>query len=470
MTAHSVKQKRRVIGCVTTILILIFGLAFGFQIKKFIKNKYFPTPKKETVKVIPNIFEISLTNMVRERTFTAEIHADKEITLSAAVDGEIVGLNVDVGSIVTHDQVLIKIDDRYKKIAVKQSEAAFQLARVSHSNSVIDLSNNKSLFNNDIIGDDEYRKMIVTCKNGEANLQQAEASLEHSREQLSDCKIKAPCNGKVSARFVEIGERVNFNQKLLTIVDDTKLRLVFFAEDRDIIFISNRTKVIFYVDSIYETAFTAIVTAVGADVESETRLFRVEATYDNKNGLLKAGMIAKIIVPIAKIEDAIFIPSYIIKHFKKGNYVTLYENKKMTVSEQCSIFYKDITNILSKTDKDISDIFPELSEQLLTGISSSDSSVTAENILLLFSQFTNKMSNLAKSINNISEKTSEFNLKKKKQTFLSRLFKSNDEKSNDEKTNNIIETYIIKVKLGTEINDWVEVVKGLNPGDKVLIN
>ncbi len=359
MTAHSVKHKRRVIGCVTTILILIFGLAFGFQIKKFIKNKYFPLPKKEAPKVVPVTFNVALTNMVRERTFTAEIHADKDITLSAAVDGEIIGLNVDVGSIVTQNQMLIKIDERYKKIAVKQAKAVHQLAEVSYSNSVIDLSNNKNLFKSDIIGDDEYRKMVVACKNDEANLQQAEAALEHSCEQLADCKIKASCNGKISSRFVEKGERVNFNQQLLTIVDDTKLRLVFFAEDRDIIYINNGTKVVFSVDSIYETAFTASVTAVGTDVEPETRLFRVEATYENKKELLKPGMIAKVVVPITKIENAIFIPSYLIKHFKKGNFVTLFKDKEMTISEQCNIFYKDVTNILSNTDKKINNIFPE---------------------------------------------------------------------------------------------------------------
>ena len=327
MTAHSKNHKRRVIGCVTTILILIFGLAFGFQIKKFIKNKYFPAPKKEAFKIVPVTFDVALTNMIRERIFTAEIHADKDITLSAAVDGEIVELNVDVGSIVTQNQVLIKIDDRYKKIAVKQAKATYQLAEVSYSNSVIDLSNNKNLFKNEIIGDDEYRKMVVACKNDEANLQKAEAALEHASEQLSDCKIKASCNGKISSRFVEKGERVNFNQQLLSIVDDTKLRLVFFAEDRDIIYINNGTKVVFTVDSIYETAFTALVTAVGADVEPETRLFRVEATYDNEKGLLKPGMIAKVVVPITKIENAIFIPTHTVKYFPKGNFVTLLNGK-----------------------------------------------------------------------------------------------------------------------------------------------
>jgi len=247
--------------------------------------------------------------------------------LSAAVDGEIVGLFVDVGSIVTQNQSLIKIDDRYKKIAVKQSKAAYQLALVSYSNAVIDLKNNKNLFDSKVIGDDEYRRMIVTCKNAESTLRQAEASLEHAREQLSDCNITAPCEGKISARFVEEGERVSLNQQLLTVVDDKKLRLVFFAEDRDIIYITNGREVIFTVDSLGDAVFKAMVTAVGADVEPETRLFRVEATYDNKKELLKPGMIARIVVPITKIENAIFIPAYTVKFLPKGTYVSLYGGK-----------------------------------------------------------------------------------------------------------------------------------------------
>ncbi len=331
MTAHSVKHKRRVIGCVTTILILIFGLAFGFQMERFIKNKYFPSPKEEVFEAPPATFEVSVTNLVRERTFTAEIHADKDITLSTAVDGEIVGLFVDVGSVVTQNQTLIRIDDRYKKIAVKQSEAGHHLSLVSYSNAVIDLRNNKNLFNSKVIGDDEYRKMVVTCKNAESSLKQSEAALEHAREKLADCRIFSPCNGKISARFIEIGERVNFNQQLLTIVDDTKLRLVFFAEDRDIIYIANGREVVFTVDSVADTVFSGTVTAVGADVEPETRLFRVEATYNNENELLKPGMIARITVPISKIENTIFIPAYTIKFLPKGTYVSLCGGKSNSI-------------------------------------------------------------------------------------------------------------------------------------------
>jgi len=62
-------------------------------------------------------------------------------------------------------------------------------------------------------------------------------------------------------------------------------------------------------------------------VEFETRLFRIEATYDNKDALLKPGMIAKVKVPIEEIKDAIFIPAYTIKYLHKKATVFLYEGK-----------------------------------------------------------------------------------------------------------------------------------------------
>ncbi len=347
MTAHSVKHKRRVIGCFFFVVLLVFGTAFGFSLAKYIRDKRGTTADAEELSPPPPTYTAALTNIVRERLYPAIMQADKDITLSAAVDGEIVGLYVDVGSVVTQDEILVELDKRYKKIALKEADAALHYAIVTHSNAVIDLANNRNLYKTGVVGDDVHRQYIVAHQNSVALLHSSEAAYEFAGEQLIDCTVVAPCDGKISARFVELGERVNPKQPLLTVVDDTKLRLVFVVDDRDIVHLANGTKVTFSTYSFPDVVFTAIVTAVGADVEPETLLFRIEATYDNAVMTLKPGMVARVRVPIEEFRNIVVIPSYTVKYFKHGEFVSLYAGgSNRTVKVRLGKEYDDWVQVL----------------------------------------------------------------------------------------------------------------------------
>jgi len=323
MTVHSVKHKRRVVGCFFLVLLLAFGIPFGIALSKRISQ--WQTPVKELAEPpAPPTYNVALTNLVRYRPYVAEIEANHRIELSSAVAEEIMNLYVDVGSIVTQNQLLLTFDTRYKKIELLEAQAVFTEALVAFSNAFLDLKNNQSLFDSGVIGDDTKRKYLVAYHNGLAARDRAEAQFDRAREQLSDCSVLSPCSGKISTRYVERNERVPLNQRLFTVVDDAFLKLVFFVEDRDIVSINPGQTGIFSVDSLSDTVFTAIVTAVGADVESETRLYRVEATYNNSNGLLKPGMVARVRIPVKEYINSVFIPSFALKLFGGGDYVSLY--------------------------------------------------------------------------------------------------------------------------------------------------
>jgi len=320
MASHSLTYKRRTIGCVLVVVLLVFGTAFGISLAKYIAARRAPaTP--EPVLPPPPVYTVAPTNLTLLRSLHAELRADTVITLSAPVDGEILQLYVDVGSAVTQHQTLIELDPRYKKIALREAEAAYDQAVVTYSNALTDLRNNQQLFTNAVVGDETLRKFRLNYHVAEVAVRRAAAALDSAREQLRDCVITAPCAGSVSARFVERNERVRPLDRLLTIVDAARLRLVFFVEDRDIVRIHTNTLVTFTVDALPNTAFSAVITALGADVEAATRLYRIEAAYDNARQLLKPGMVARVHVPVRRFADIICVPVYAVKFDDNGTYV-----------------------------------------------------------------------------------------------------------------------------------------------------
>jgi len=320
MSSHTAQYKRRTIGCAVLVLLLIFGVAFGISLAKYIRLRLTP-PAAELVPPPPPVYVVAPTNLTLLRSLHAELRAEQVITLSAAVEGEILGLAVDVGSTVTQGQVLIELDPRYKLIALQDAEAAYEQALATYTNTLIDWRNHMQLFTNAVVGDEALRRARLTYHIAMTAARKTAAALANAREQLRDCVVTAPCDGAVSARFVERNERVKPLDPLLTVVDTTRLRLIFFVEDRDIVHVHLGTPVGFRIDAFPGTVFTAAVTAVGADVETHTRLYRIEATCDNVRGILKPGMVARVQVPVRRITNALCVPVYAVKLHDDGTYV-----------------------------------------------------------------------------------------------------------------------------------------------------
>jgi len=329
MAVHSVNHKKRVIGCFLLLLLLIFGSAFGFALYKSAQARKEKELKEKTAKKIsqPPCFEVVITNLISERVYTGIISADKDIMIGAAVNGEIKNIFVEIGAVVTQGQALIELDKRYKQIDVRKARATVLESDVALSNATIDLINNQKLKEANIVGDDILRKYIVAHRNAIAKCERDQALLDFALEQLQDCTITAPSNGKISKRYVDIGERVGNNQQLLDMVVDIVLRVNFFVEDRDVIKLFPGKKMTFKVDIYPDNVFTATIKYISSNVEPNMRLYKVEAEYDNSDFLLKPGMIVKAKVPIRTLKNIIVIPSSTISHFGNGDFVVLYQGE-----------------------------------------------------------------------------------------------------------------------------------------------
>ena len=319
MAVHSVKHKRRVIGCFSLILFIIFGSAFGVSVLKVIKAK---KEKPEVYEERIPVYNVFSTNITIIKTFNTVIKPDKSIELSAAVNEEIKNIYVEIGSVVTQGQVLIELDERYKKIDVRKAMAKVLESTVALSNAEIDLSNNRDLYKAKVVGDDILRRYIVAHRNAIAENENTKAILDFTKERLADCIIKAPCDGKISKRYVDSGERVASGQPLLDMIDDVKLRVIFSVGDRDISSITPGKNITFNTGVTDETTYTATVAYVSSDVEPKSLLYRIEALYDNKDSTIKP-CLGKVKVPLREYKDIIVIPSYTVKNDIDGSYVTL---------------------------------------------------------------------------------------------------------------------------------------------------
>jgi multidrug efflux pump subunit AcrA (membrane-fusion protein) len=161
----------------------------------------------------------------------------------------------------------------------------------------------------------QYEASLNGARQGWGGVEMAQASLEAARAQLAqaekglaDTTIRAPFDGYITARPVAAGEYVAFANKIATIVRIGTLKLQLQAPEQRAALTRVGMAVLARVSAYPGRDFTGKVTAVNPAVDPSSRIFVVEARFDNPAAELRPGMFATAHVVLPGGENAVFVP------------------------------------------------------------------------------------------------------------------------------------------------------------------
>jgi multidrug efflux pump subunit AcrA (membrane-fusion protein) len=164
----------------------------------------------------------------------------------------------------------------------------------------------------------------------EAALAAARAQLAQAEKGLADTTIHAPFDGNITARPVAAGEYVALSNKIATIVRMSSLKLQLQTPEQRAARAKIGMPVTARVSAYPDREFNGKVTAIDASVDPTSRVFIVEARFDNGKSDLRPGMFAKARVLLPGGETAVFVPRSAILRDKTtdSNQVFAIENGK----------------------------------------------------------------------------------------------------------------------------------------------
>lgn len=111
---------------------------------------------------------------------------------------------------------------------------------------------------------------------------------------LSDSQLRSPLDGIVLDRRIEVGQLVPPGVAVFTIADTTTMKVVFGVPDTVQRTLAQGDPVVITTDAVTDRNFNATVTKIAASADPKTRIFDIEASLDNSDGVLKVGMVASI--------------------------------------------------------------------------------------------------------------------------------------------------------------------------------
>jgi RND family efflux transporter MFP subunit len=209
---------------------------------------------------------------------TGQVAAASQATLSAKVQGTVQELRVREGETVRKGQALVVLDSRDLRANLARAEAEYDNARTH-------LARMQRLYQQESVAKQELDNATRAFKVAEAGRRAAEA-------QLSYTVIKAPFDGVVTEKHIEVGELAALGRPVLKLEDPRRLRLEATVSEGDVKAVAVGDKVTVVVDALGDRPLTGTVAQVLPAGDPATHTFVVKVDLPPTPGL-KSGMFGR---------------------------------------------------------------------------------------------------------------------------------------------------------------------------------
>ncbi|WP_074374817.1 efflux RND transporter periplasmic adaptor subunit [Vibrio spartinae] len=271
------------------------------------------------------------------------LQASKLVSVGAQASGQIVTLPVKLGEQVKKGQLIAQIDSLTQQNSLKESlasltslkaqyrakQAQIRQARLAYNRQKAMLADNASSKADYELAESNLAVYQAELDQLSAGIEQAEINVDSAKVDLGYTTISAPMDGTVVYTAVEVGQTVNANQTTPTIVELANLnQMTVKAEisEADVIHVHAGQPVYFTIlgqpNHRYHATLRAIEpgpTVMDGD-DSDMTSNDSEAIYynglfdiDNPDGVLRIGMTAQVTIVLNQSDDALMIPSQILR-------------------------------------------------------------------------------------------------------------------------------------------------------------
>ncbi len=231
--------------------------------------------------------------LTREVVARGRTEAVRQINISAETYGRVVEIPAAEGARVAKGAVLLKlaVDDRLAREAeaqalVRQREIEYRAAQQ--------------------LSEKGYRARTQVAA-AEAALDAAKAALTSTQIEIARTVIRAPIDGVVEKRRVEVGDYVQAGDPVALLVDEDPFLVVADVSERDVggLAVGMPASARLITGQSYRGRVRYIATMA----DPATRTFRVEVEIANQGGRLHAGVTSELRIPVATIAAHFLSPA-----------------------------------------------------------------------------------------------------------------------------------------------------------------
>jgi HlyD family secretion protein len=235
-------MKKRTVIILAVVAVVVIAVILGLG------------RKKDTVLTV-TLDTVKRTDLTSIISASGEIKPKKNINISALIPGRIVKIGVEEGDAVKPGDFLLKLDStQYEAIAerdrafIQSSQAELIKAQTTLERNKSFYARQKNLFDNGLISKEMLEQAKTTLDISDSGvrsinfqIQQAQASLKSTLDNLSKTVFSSPIDGIITSRRAEEGEMAitgtmnNPGTVLMTIADLSVMEVEVQVDETDVV-------------------------------------------------------------------------------------------------------------------------------------------------------------------------------------------------------------------------------------------
>ncbi|WP_028975360.1 efflux RND transporter periplasmic adaptor subunit [Spirochaeta cellobiosiphila] len=173
----------------------------------------------------------------------------------------------------------------------------------------------------EILKDINTRTLLAELNVSKSQLNTAKTELQSAIELMQELNLKAPIDGIVGAKYLELGERVKADTKVFTVFDSTMVDISFPVPENKGILLTKGLKVEAVVDALDNSKYEASIRQISPMIDPQSGNITIKASLSNREGLFKPGMFSRVKVEYGNKRKAILVPESSIVQKKENNAV-----------------------------------------------------------------------------------------------------------------------------------------------------
>ena len=239
------------------------------------------------------ITELQPTERVANLTIRGRTQADARVSVRAETGGNVEQRLGKRGDKVAAGDLLCVIDQGIRNTTMQQAQARFDQAKA-------DYEATESLVERGFATRSRLREL-------RSALNAAEASLAAANQEMSRTEVRATAAGQVQDPMAEVGDNLAPGGVCVTLLDTDPMLFAGQVPEASILAVKEGMKAT--VELVGSAQVDGTVRYIAPAADASTRTFGIEVAIDNAEGIIRDGLTAEAVIPLAptqayKLESA----------------------------------------------------------------------------------------------------------------------------------------------------------------------
>ena len=302
------KKKNKVKVFILLLLVIVVVVLIIGNIKK--KSGKSINVEAEKVKLEKIIQKINASG-----TMAPVIQVKK----SSKVSARIINITVKEGDYVKEGNLLVELDKKRYEAAYDQAYSALQSSKANYRKVKNELKRTAELFKNNLAPEAELEVVKASAEMAESQVNQSEAFLSQSKDDLDQTRILSPMAGKVTRLNKEIGEMAvgsTFQEDVIIEISDmSKMEVLVNIDETDIVDVEIGDTTEIEIDAIPDSLFMGVVSEIahsatirGQGTQEQVTSFEVKIAVIGQDKRFRPGMSATVDIITETRDKALTIP------------------------------------------------------------------------------------------------------------------------------------------------------------------